>query len=388
MTLPSVSILIPNLNGQQLLVECLAAVAALDYPRDRTECIVVDNASSDGSVYYVRSNFPDVKVVTLTSNSGFAGAVNKGAECATGDVLFLLNNDARPEPDVLTALVDPIESGEADCTCARIVSSENGSVQFAGGGMNFHGVAFECAEESGSQARPCLFGCGGAMAVRRDVFLDAGGMDDSFFAYFEDVDLGWRLWIMGYRVLYVPRAMVSHRKSSTSRFIETRKLRVLHIRNPLIMVYKNYENEYLRRILPAALILTLRRTSYLGDFDETAFRIGRESHLAESTSANHASRGSPPKEAKVELPAVAVSDFVAMNDWITMLPDLDDKRHWIQGRRKRRDTEIARMFVDPFRYCEDRADYRALQDNVCRTFGINELFAETHRDTGARRAPV
>jgi len=388
MTHPSVSILIPNLNGQQLLAECLTAVEELEYPRDRMECIVIDNGSSDGSVYYVHSNFPNVKVVTLDWNAGFAGAINKGAERATGDILFLLNNDAQPKPGSLAALVEPIERGEAECTCARIVSSEDGSVQFSGGGMNFHGVAFECAAEHGPDERPCLFGCGGAMAISRDVFGDAGGMDDAFFAYFEDVDLGWRLWIMGYRVLHVPRSLVAHRKSSTSRFIEQAKLRVLHIRNPLIMIYKNYEDEYLRRTLPAALILTLRRTSCLGDFDKTAFRIGREPQLAEHGRPSQISRGMSPVEAKVELPALAASDFVAMDDWISMLPNLDARRRWIQGRRRRGDAEIADMFIDPFRYCEEDADYKALQDELCRTFGVNDLFSTFSRDTGSGRDPI
>lgn len=381
MLLPRVSILIPNLNGQWLLEQCLSAVAALEYPKNRIECIVIDNGSADGSVYYVRTNHPDVHVLCLNTNVGYAEAINRGCDSASGEVLFLLNNDAQPAPECLLQLVRPIVRGDASCTTAKILSKDDASVQFAGGGMNFHGIAFEQQDSTGpldddSVQRECLFGCGGAMAINRAAFRSVGGMDRDFFAYFEDVDLGWRLWIMGYKVRYVPQAEVFHRRSATSKFIGLSKLRVLHIRNPLLMIYKNYEREYLRRILPVALILTARRTWYLADLDSSPFRIDNEPQLVERLNTEHALRLAGVDDEAIKLPRLAVSDIVAINDWISMMPGLNKKRKWIQERRVRPDSEIVRMFVEPFRYCEDKDEYRSLQDTLCREMDVDALFAD------------
>lgn len=375
----SVSIVIPNLNGRQCLEHCLPAVEALDYPRELIECLVVDNGSIDGSTYYLRKNFPQVKIIQIKKNSGFAAAINQGANAAGGEILFLLNNDARPLPDCLAYLVDPIRSGETVCTAAKIISAKDQTIHFARGGMNFHGVGFQHGEgdidgDRYNKSGPCLFACGGAMAIRRDVFLEVGGMDEDFFAYFEDVDLGWRLWGMGFDIKYVPNATVTHWQSATSRFIDLGKIRVLQIRNPLVMIYKNYQNEFLQRIFPVAWMLTIRRTWYLSRINAESLRIGDEPHLADY----NPQRLDPPvpviSDKEVRIPEISLSDFVALNDWLTNFPNLDHKRKQIQQRRTRPDSEIVQMFLDPFRYCEDKIEYRRLQDQLCDAFGINGLF--------------
>jgi hypothetical protein len=377
--IPRVSIIIPNLNGQGHIERCLPAIREQDYPRKSLECVVVDNGSVDGSVYFLKRNHPYVNIVSLQKNMGFAAAINAGVQASSGDVVVFLNNDAQLSKSCLTHLLSPILKGQTACTAAKIMSIDGGHVHYAGGGMNFHGIAFQYGDGEPDRQEfrtpaPSLFACGGAMAIRRDVFLEAGGMDEAFFAYFEDVDLGWRLWVMGHDVRFVPEAIAFHNQSATSQFIDVAKIRVLHIRNPLMMMYKNYSAEFLCRILPVAWMLTVRRTLYLSGLDMEPYRIGDEPHLADSDlAARKTDRSRLPRD-EIAFPAVAASDFVALNDWLEGYQSLRTKRMWIQERRARPDTEIVPLFKDPFRYSESKADYRRLQNQLCTDFRIGELF--------------
>lgn len=375
--LPSVSIVIANLNGRDLLEPCLDAIANLEYPEELIECIVVDNGSIDGSAYYLEKHHPTIKNVVLGKNLGYASAINHGTRAATGELLFLLNNDATPDADCLIKLVTPIQQGRTECTTSQIIDLEAKRIHFAGGGMNFHGIAFqdrEGEEYAGNDKRetPCLFPCGASMVIKSSVYEDVGGLDDDFFAYFEDVDLGWRLWLLGYQVLYVPEAITRHLQSETSRFIWLPKIRVLHIRNPLMMIYKNYDEVSLNAILPVAWMLTSRRTLNLSKLDSLPFRIDDEQQLAETNPSLKNSQDSP--EVQSSIPSLAVSDLIAVNDWLENFESLQTKRFNIQNRRKRSDAEILSLFRDPFRYSEDDIEYKRLQDQLCEHFGINQLF--------------
>src|SRR5699024_5381652 len=130
-------------------------------------------------------------------------------------------------------------------------------LDYAGGQMAFygHGFAKDAGEvDHGEQVtRPTLFASGGAMVVRRSVFIETGGFDESFFAFFEDVDFGWRLWLLGYEVRYVPRSVVSHHHHGTVERFGYPRERYLLERNALSTVFKNWGDERLSRILPASL---------------------------------------------------------------------------------------------------------------------------------------
>src|SRR5438046_1967306 len=118
---PHVSVVIPNYNGMEHLEECLSSLARLDYPADRCEVIVVDNASTDGSAKFIRKRFAAVRVFELLENRGFAAACNRGAHDAHGAVVAFLNNDMRVDPNWLRELVAPLVA-EADvaATSSRI----------------------------------------------------------------------------------------------------------------------------------------------------------------------------------------------------------------------------------------------------------------------------
>jgi len=206
------------------------------------------------------------------------------------------------------------------------------------------------------------------MLVNRKVFLDIGGFDEDYFAYYEDVDLGWRLWILGHKVIYSPTSIAYHYHSRTSQRIGIEKLRVFHIRNPLYTIIKNYSQESLEKTLAAALLLSIKRTLLLARMDDSKFRI--DSHDTFGSSRMQLLKRSD----SVSLPKVAASDLVAYSDILLNLPSLLKKREWIQNRRKRDEKEIFKLFMNPHWAVEPYEEYRSLQSLVEEWLGVASLF--------------
>ena len=200
----------------------------------------MDNGSTDNSLDFIRpSASPRCASTGCRQNIGFAAGNDAGAEVATGEYLAFLNNDTRVDPagcaSSCASLLDDAGRGVV-CTGSKMLDWDGREIDFVGGVMNFHAfgyqlsyglpVAAEPAEYK--QKRDLLFACGGAMLIRADVFREAGGFDPNFFAFFEDVDLGWRLWLMGHRVTLTPSAVTYHKGHGTASSIPGhRRLRAL-----------------------------------------------------------------------------------------------------------------------------------------------------------------
>jgi GT2 family glycosyltransferase len=378
---PRVTVIVPNYNGRHHLATCLESLVA-QRAEAEVELCVVDNGSTDGSSAFLEQRFPAVRVVRLPTNLGFAGACNAAAREAQADVVAFLNNDMRVEKGWLEHLLAPLRDGSAEVSTSRIVDWEGRSIDFAGGGMNFHGIGIARGhgEPDGPQhlvAGPSLFACGGSMAIRRDVFLGAGGFDEEFFAYYEDVDLGWRLWVLGYRVRYEPASLTYHHLSATSRTFGYERVRLLQVRNPLFALVKNYGERAFQRILPAALLLTTQRTFYMARLPIEAFRI----ELAEGGGSGRfrelLRKAREGLEDRLAISKVALADLVALHDFGLHLPRLLRERAAIQARRRREDREIFRLFHDPFWAVEPPPEYQDLQRLLCDELGIRELFEES-----------
>ncbi len=215
---PRTSIVIASHDGRRHLERCLPAVAQTT--SGATEVVVVDDASSDGTADWLAAAHPEVRVLRHDRNRGFGAANRTGAEAARGRFLVLLNNDTEPEPGWLDALLEPLERDpEVAATCAALVLLDHPQVLNALGGAMArlgHGVdrLFGLPRtllERRQRHEECLFPSGAAMAMRRDEFLALGGFDPAFFMYHEDVDLGWRLWLLGRRVVACRDAVVRHR---------------------------------------------------------------------------------------------------------------------------------------------------------------------------------
>ncbi len=215
-----VAVIVPNYNGAPFLPACLGSLRRQTFNDFVT--VVVDNGSTDGSVGLVRTRFPEVKVVELPHNLGFAGAVNRGILETDSEYVALLNNDAEPEPGWLGALVSALDSRPDAAMAAskillydrRDVLHSAGDFLDASGRPGNRGVwqrdwgQFDGVEEVFSA-------CGAAALYRRSLFAEVGLLDEAYHSYLEDVDLACRARLKGYRCLYVPAARVYHRLSAT-----------------------------------------------------------------------------------------------------------------------------------------------------------------------------
>ena len=272
---PLVSVVVVTWNGRQYLEACLDGVAA--QVGVSAETILVDNASTDGTVAFVRERFPWVRVVALPENRGFAGGNNAGVREARGRLVALLNNDAVPEPGWLQALVSGVDElhGFTLVTSRIVYMHDPGVIDSAGDSLlasggafkRHHGARVEMARESTE-----VFGvCGAACLMPRRVFDELGGFDEDFFASHEDVDLSYRARLLGYRCGYVADAVARHHGSATigrvsafAVFHGQRNLEWMYVKNtPLSLLITTLPSHLL---YVAAASLHFARTGVLGAF--------------------------------------------------------------------------------------------------------------------------
>jgi GT2 family glycosyltransferase len=234
------SVIIPTWNGYDLLRD------ALDSLRRQTftdaEIIVVDNGSSDGTSELIAVEYPEVRVIQLAENRGFAVAVNEGIRASSGEVVVLMNNDTIAEPGWLKALVETMSLAPdiAACASRMLIASAPDRIDSAGDRMGLFASAVGHGEPDGPRftvAREVLTASAGAAAYRRSALDEVGLFDERFFAYFEDVDLGLRLRLAGYRCMYAPEARILHVGSATASRIPEIKFFLL-MRNSLFIFFQ------------------------------------------------------------------------------------------------------------------------------------------------------
>jgi GT2 family glycosyltransferase len=211
---PTASIILVNYNGRGYLAPCLRSLLRAAHPGQ--EIILVDNASTDGSVRYVEQHFPQVWVVRNEANLGFGRGNNRGAQQATGPVLVFLNPDTTVEPGWLEALLAALEADpKAGLATAKILLLDDPArINTCGNDMHLTGLTLcrGMGAERGAFDERAEVGAvsGAAFAIRRDLFDALGGFDEAFFLYVEDSDLSLRARLAGARCLYVPDAVVYH----------------------------------------------------------------------------------------------------------------------------------------------------------------------------------
>ena len=365
-TLPTVSVLVLNLNGREYLDSCVASLEAQVYPRDRFEIVVVDNGSTDGSIEFVRATYPRVRVLGFDSNLGFCAPYNAAIRTCQSDFVALLNNDTRVAADWLSELVSAAERHRAAAVASKILSWTGETIDFAGAITSFIGHSWQV--DSGEPAtrsyeeKSLLSACAGSALFDRAAFLDAGGFDEDFFAYFEDVDLGWRLNLFGRRIVFAPKAVTYHRVHGTSsRWAFAHRTRLLE-RNALAMIYKNYEASTLERVFPAAIALLLLRATMRSGIEELTLTLSAK-----------------PSEIVNTHPHLA-AHLIGLEDFCLQLPALRRKRELIQKRRRCSDTALLELFVEPLRLHETGGLYEDVARALIREFGIDEM-------VGANRTP-
>ena len=249
-----VAVVIPTWNGRELLARALPTLAAQTFTDSRT--IVVDNGSEDGSVQWLAREWPDVEVIALDRNIGFAPAVNLGIEHASEEYVALLNNDMELDRGWLGALVGALDADpRLGSACPKQRSGrERERLDGAGdelawtGGASRRGVG-EVDHGQYDRAEDVFSACAGAAVYRSAALREVGLFDASFFAYLEDVDWGLRAQLAGWRARYVPEALVYHLGGATSGRTPERE-RYLIARNHVAFLLKNFPTPWLVRFSP------------------------------------------------------------------------------------------------------------------------------------------
>lgn len=239
----------------------------------RTEVVLVDNASSDRCGDAASERWSWLKVVRSETNLGFAGGVNLGAEAAGGEVLILLNDDAAAEDGFVDAHLDALAGNpSAGAAAGRLVSWNGRRHDYVRGGVTFDIHAFQLGQgwpvgeiEPPREGEALPFACGGNMSIRREDWVRLGGFDPELFAYFEDVELGWRLWAVGREIVAAPNAVARHRGGATSSGLGDFRRGVLFERNAL-RTFFSCADEECRSAFSAAVYTTfLHRLSAFAD---------------------------------------------------------------------------------------------------------------------------
>jgi GT2 family glycosyltransferase len=214
--LPTISIIVLNYNGKKYLNDCFFSLAKINYPTEKLEVILVDNGSSDGSVDYVKLNYPWVKIVPLSRNYGFTGGNNRGVRFATGDYIVFLNNDVVVDTNWLIELTQVVmDNPTAILTSKSLFFEMPDIIDHDGTKATFIGRSFQINfnrknDTSKSTPKYVVQPYGASMMVKKSVFEDLGEFDEVYFTSLEDTDLGLKAWLYGYKVIYVPTSFFYH----------------------------------------------------------------------------------------------------------------------------------------------------------------------------------
>jgi GT2 family glycosyltransferase len=248
--LAKVSVVIINYNGRKYLELFLPSILASTY--SDMELIVADNASTDDSLDFMQAAYPSVRVIRLKRNYGYAGGYNEALKEVHSDYYVLLNSDVEVTPGWLEPVIALMDSDPSIGACQPKILSYHHRAQFeyagaAGGWLDSLGYPFArgrifdiCEIDQGqyNTAEKIFWASGAALFVRAGLFHQSGGLDTYFFAHMEEIDLCWRLQLMGYSVYACPASVVYHIGGGTLPKGNERKV-FLNFRNNMIMLAKN-----------------------------------------------------------------------------------------------------------------------------------------------------
>jgi GT2 family glycosyltransferase len=261
-----ISIVIPNLNGIEHLKVCYESLAKQSYLDFRI--LLIDNNSTDKSIEFTRKYFPDIEIIVNKYNYGFAKAVNIGItralEFENTDFILLLNNDIECDENFLLEMLNGFVSEEVGSVACKMMNFYNrDKIDSAGDFIKKRGSPYARGHnqiDKGQFNKPeYIFGaCAGAVLYKSDVFKKVGLFDEDFFAYFEDVDLDFRMHLMGYKCFYNPRAICYHKRGATTISREGYQA-MLCEKNLIALRIKNYPLPVLFKYQPYFIAGRIRR---------------------------------------------------------------------------------------------------------------------------------
>lgn len=258
-----VSIIIVNWNGMRWLAGCLDSLQQQTYKN--FEIVLVDNASKDGSVDFVKNNYPHVLIVRNDSNRGFAAGNNSALGAIKGDLVLLLNNDTRAPVDYLEKFViafDEIPNlGSAQ---SKIVSMNNAEMIdscgsfWTGSTILYHyGARKSQSLEQYNKSFPVFTNVGASMMIRKSLIDKIGLFDDDFWCYYEETDFCHRVWLSGHECWYYPHAVVAHAIGGTSSSVDNGYVQFHNFKNKILSLLKIFEFWTLLTVIPAYLFINM-----------------------------------------------------------------------------------------------------------------------------------
>jgi GT2 family glycosyltransferase/glycosyltransferase involved in cell wall biosynthesis len=372
--LPMVSVITVNYRGADDTITCLRALQdELDYPSDRLELICVDNASGDGGAQRISAAAPDIRLIESSENLGFAGGCNLGARRAEGQVLAFLNNDARPARDWARTAVSVLRAEPTvGAVASKVLDWQGQHIDFVDGGLTWFGMGYkrhagETDDGRHDTPRDVLFGTGSALFIRASLFAALGGFDDRYFMFYEDVDLGWRLNLRGWRVRYEPRSVAYHRHHGSMSGVSSARENYLLERNALATLYKNVSDETLARVLPAAMALSVRRATARGEVDATQLEMTRRPE-------------NPAEDADgVTIDRDALAGMLAIDQFVELLPALRQAREVEQEARVRTDADLVPLMRKAMEPAYPLPRYLAAHEALVEAFELDKVFGRPRR---------
>ena len=262
---PEVAVVILNFNGRIHLANFLPSVVASTYGNLRI--IVADNGSSDDSIQFVSTNFPSIEIISHATNEGFAGGYNWALKLVSADYYILLNSDVSVTPGWIEPVIQLMEGNPLIAACQPKLLSYNHPELFeyagaSGGWIDSLGYPFsrgrifdicEKEEKQYDDTQPVFWASGATLFVKASVYHELGGLDASFFAHQEEIDLCWRMQLAGYQIRVCPQSVVYHVGAGT--LPRGGKKVFLNFRNNLIMLCKNLPLSELIWKLPVRIVL-------------------------------------------------------------------------------------------------------------------------------------
>lgn len=366
-----VSVILVNYRGADDTIACLGYFDQVQWPVEKLELIVVDNDSGDGSAARIRAAVPAAVVIEAGSNTGFAGGCNLGVAHATGEYVALLNNDARPGPRWIAAAIETLADDRTiGAVASKVLDWDGNLIDYVDGSMTWFGMGYKREAERPDSpeydvAKDVLFGTGAAMFMPASLYREVGGFDERFFMFYEDVDLGWRLNLLGYRVRYVPESLAYHRHHVTMKKFGNYRESYLLERNALMSMYKNLDDVSLAKALPAAMALAVRRSIARTGTDATALDLQR----------------SPGGDdiGTLKIDKMALTGLYAIDYFVEQLPSLAESRRDLQSRRRRSDRELFPLFRHAIEPAYGFEGYLSAHGDLVDAFGIAEHFVSQHR---------
>lgn len=259
--LPRVAVIIVSYHSRHDLPDCLSSLAAVSYPAERVQVVVVDNGSTDGCAAWVREHYPAVAVLEGHGNVGYVGGNNLGITWALErefDYVYLLNPDTMAAPDFLTAAVG-VAQGEGRVGAVQsklLLHPDRGRVNSWGNELHFLGFGYSGGYRQADRplsVREIAYPSGAAVLIPTAVLRRVGLLDERLFLYHEDLELGWRLWLAGERVLLAPASVVYHRYE----FARSVKNYYYMERNRYLVVLSHYRLGTLVLLLPALVAVAI-----------------------------------------------------------------------------------------------------------------------------------